>query len=447
MRIGRVAVVVAAIAIGAVMAPVSVNAQEEPSPWFVDETLLPFDGLEEQPADQFWGMLGNAGYRAEIPDDWNGDLVMWGHGYRGEGFELTVGNPPIREHLLSRGYAWAASSYEENSYNILTGVESTKALVDLFNSEIAPHEADLVYMTGASMGGHITGVSIEKYHRVYDGAMPICGVMGDFEQFDYFTDYTLASQQLALGESSFPITDLQMWFGETVPAIKDAFGVGPVGFPFVLSEQGEQFKTLIELRSGGVRPNFDEAFAFWHSFPTATGNGNFFFDNSTGSGTLPNSNGKLVLDNSETVYQLDESTALSREERDFNRSIFRIAPDKGARNNGERITGLIRDRVLSLHNLGDLFVPFSHQLDYARDVARQGRSNRLVQRAIRGSGHCDFTQYELTTAFDDLTNWVETGERPAGDPILKRRAVAKDDYGCQFSDPDHTLHTFATPCP
>ena len=29
------------------------------------------------------------------------------------------------------------------------------------------------------MGGHITGVAIEQYPNAYDGAMPMCGVMGD----------------------------------------------------------------------------------------------------------------------------------------------------------------------------------------------------------------------------------------------------------------------------
>ncbi|MEL6893062.1 MAG: hypothetical protein AAFP84_15830, partial [Actinomycetota bacterium] len=130
---------------------------------------------------------------------------------------------------------------------------------------------------------------------------------------------------------------------------------------------------------------------------------------------------------------------------ELNNGIVRVQKDRFSRAN-ERITGLLRDRVMSLHNLGDLFVTFEMQVDYARDVAAQGRSNRLVQRAIRGSGHCDFTDYELTTAFDDLVSWVTTGVRPAGDEVLRSGARSAEDYGCQFSDPDHTLHQFATPC-
>ncbi len=419
---------------------------EEPTTWFVDESKLPFDPLPDIPAEQHWGILDGAGYRVEVPAEWNGDLVMWAHGYRGEGFELTVDNIPIRQHVLEQGYAWAASSYAQNSYNIRTGVDSTKALVDYVNAMFLDTDADQVFLMGASMGGHITAVSIEEHHRVYDGALPICGVLGGFELFDFFLDYTVVSQQLTLGESHFPVEPGE-WFGTTVPAIKDELGAAPGSFPFLLSDTGEEFKTFMEWQTGGPRPNYDEAFVFWHGFATATGFGNFFFDLGTGDGSLANSNGLSVIDNTTTTYKLDDDpTDNSPAERALNRDVARVAFEKGARSNGEGITGKIRDRVLSLHNLGDLFVPFSMEIDYARKVRDEGRSNRLVQRAIRGVGHCDFTDYELTTAFDDLIAWVETGVRPAGDDVLRRSVVASPTFGCRFSDPDHTLHTLAVPC-
>ena len=55
------------------------------------------------------------------------------------------------------------------------------------------------------MGGHITGVIIEQYPQLFDGAMPICGVMGDYDLFDYFLDFNLAAQQIGVGGSTYPI--------------------------------------------------------------------------------------------------------------------------------------------------------------------------------------------------------------------------------------------------
>jgi hypothetical protein len=68
----------------------------------------------------------------------------------------------------------------------------------------------------------------------------------------------------------------------------------------------------------------------------------------------------------------------------------------------------------------------------------------LVQRAIRGRGHCEFTTAEVVTAFDDLVNWVENGVKPAGDDILDPQVVAQPDFGCQFTPVDHPL---VPPCP
>src|SRR5437868_2282439 len=36
------------------------------------------------------GVHEHGGYIVEVPPHWNGDLVMWAHGYRGQGFVLTV---------------------------------------------------------------------------------------------------------------------------------------------------------------------------------------------------------------------------------------------------------------------------------------------------------------------------------------------------------------------
>jgi hypothetical protein len=85
-----------------------------PPKYFVDETKLPFAALAGLPAQQLWGVHNGAGYRVEVPSNWNGKLVMWAHGFRGTGLELTVDNHPLRPFLLANGYAWAASSYSKD---------------------------------------------------------------------------------------------------------------------------------------------------------------------------------------------------------------------------------------------------------------------------------------------------------------------------------------------
>ncbi len=63
------------------------------------------------PTQVLQGVYNNAAYVIEVPPQWNGELVMWAHGYRGNGTVLTV-DPPgygLRERFVQQGYAWAAA--------------------------------------------------------------------------------------------------------------------------------------------------------------------------------------------------------------------------------------------------------------------------------------------------------------------------------------------------
>ena len=116
--------------------------------------------------DRYTGALGGAGYRVEVPKNWNGKLVVYAHGYAGTGADLGVQTPQLRRHLIDNGYAWAASSYSKNYYDVRAGVEDSNNLVLNFNKITADNGRTLAapakhYITGHSMGGHITGAAIE----------------------------------------------------------------------------------------------------------------------------------------------------------------------------------------------------------------------------------------------------------------------------------------------
>jgi len=155
------------------------------------------------------------------------------------------------------------------------------------------------------------------------------------------------------------------------------------------------------------------------------------------------------VDNFDTVYQFDTNPVLTPAEQDLNDNIVRVAADpEGRQPDGLSqvpvVAGDPQVPVLTLHNLGDLFVPVLNEVEYAKRVAANGKSDLLVQRAIRGVDHCDFTAAEFSTAFLDLVSWVNTGVKPAGDDFLNPAAVADPGFGCAFTDGDHLL---GTPCP
>jgi hypothetical protein len=402
---------------------------DQPPQYFVDETKLPFDALAGTVTTRLWGVQGGAGYRVEVPANWNGELVLYAHGFRGGGLELTVSNPPIRRYLIDHGYAWAASSYATNGYDVTQGVKDTHDLGTRFNGLVG--NPSRVYFTGTSMGGHITGVAIEQYPNAYAGAMPMCGVMGDNKLFDYFVENHLIAHQLAGLDVPFPFP--ADYSTTIVPQLRTLFGTP---FPSTLTPLGQTYANVVENLSGGDRPMFDPGFRF---APTG---GNFLLAQgvSSAAGTRTNV---------DTVYQIDSDPALSAEELALNAGILRIDLDPQFRHKQglaavPAIAGRLPIPVLSMHTLGDLFVPFSMEQIYARRAAANGDADRLVTRAIRDINHCGFATSEMEHGFADLVKWVANGVKPAGDDILTPAVVANPNFGCQFSVPGHPL---APACP
>jgi hypothetical protein len=414
------ALCMAIASIGAVAPSDSVEAQTE---WFVDEAQLVFTPLPG--ARALWGVHADAGYRIEVPANWNGDLVMYAHGYRGNGPALTVSNPPIRSHLIAEGYAWAASSYRANGYVPGTGAQDTYRLMRRFSGLVG--RPDRVYLIGTSMGGHVAGVAIERWPNAFDGAQPECGVMGSNELFDYFLDAYLLAETFAGDVPDVPTPEGYFGDPEGWPSTRSRLGTT---FPTGLTPAGERYKSAIEQLTGGERPIYDQGFA-------GPSGGAFIF-NFGAAGTGPGRS------NVGTVYQLDSDPALTAQEAALNDTIVRVArnprdrlehrPDLGL--DSPEIVGDIEVPVLSTHTIGELFVPFHMEQVYAQRVADHGASHLLVTRAIRDVGHCFFSQPERIRAFDDLVTWVETGTRPAGDDVLDPATVADPLFGCQFTEPD-----------
>ncbi|MEM7610638.1 MAG: alpha/beta hydrolase [Pseudomonadota bacterium] len=407
-------------------------------------------------------------YRYEVPINWNGDLVMYAHGFRGciadeetgALVPLTVDNPPLRDYFLLRGYAWAASSYSKNCYDVKDGVESTNRLARIFKREVGKPKRTLI--TGFSMGGHVTGAAIEMFPNYqcpkgrrgglcrrfvrllgkfsggikYDGAAPLCGVMGDTELFDYFGDYTYGAEALAsevnpFVQSQFPPPE--DYATTTLPlTIATLFSDNGAGFPAGLTPQGEQLKNLLRVISGGERPIFEQGFPVFQPL---------LFSFAGSDGTVDGVVSGNLYENKRRNYQLDGDPATSSAEAALNELILRVKKDRGVNQRRflqlqrvPEITGRISIPVLSVHTLGDLFVPFKMQQIYAEEAKHFGRDNLLVQRATRAVGHCEFSPQELIRTFDDLVLWVEEGIKPEGDDVLDPATVANPTYGCRYTE-------------
>lgn len=407
------------------------------------------------------GILHGSAYRIEVPAHWNQRLVMYAHGYAGTGNVVSVQNPLIRSWYVQHGYAWAASSYRENGYNVGDGVEDTHDLMVHF-SGLSHHRAPReTFMTGVSMGGEITAVEVEAYSGQYDGAQPSCGVLGANHLFDYYLGATVtaaalahASDQLQYPSTAAAGADYVTPFDQLVTGTIDpALGIG-IGTPKTPTTAGAEWMSIVEQLSGGARPGFPSALIrYWDTFGFAPlGNIPFLlglYPGTTG-GTIGYADGN-VASNVGTTYSSADGSYPAMGQDALNASVLRVGATNTQTTNPHRtelpdIAGDPGIPVLSLHDVADLFVPLSMDQIYDREMIANGQGDLFVDRVIRGVGHCDFSPNEVSQAFADLVAWVNDGTHPAGDDILDPAVVAAPTFGCRFTDSSYPHVWFESRC-
>ncbi|GGM12677.1 alpha/beta hydrolase [Deinococcus aerophilus] len=384
------------------------------------------------------GLQGKAAYAAEVPENWNGTLIMYTHGYAGTGEELKVQTPPLRAYWLSQGYAWAASSYSSNYYDVQSGVEDTNALALKFPELTGKAKPSKYLIMGFSMGGHVAAASVEaetlataKNKVTYAAAMPACGVLDEEYEFQWLGDYTLAAAQMAgYGAQRYPHEDFQ----KLLPDIKAALFTNTSGTLWQVNDgQGAKLRALARQLTGGERPVFDLGFSVGSLQNAVLSTGG-------SDGTLTGILAKNYYGNKGVTYRWTTDATPTPAEVAFNNLILRVEADaaanparSGALRWLPRVNGEINVPVLTLHTLGDFYVPFKHEQLYSKAVAASGKSNLLVQRAIRAPGHCDFAAAELVEGFNALVAWEKTGQKPAGDDVTTPSVIADPNYGCKYT--------------
>lgn len=355
-------------------------------------------------ARAFSGHHEGAVYRIEIPERWNGDLVLYAHGFRGtggaNGSRLAAGFPStLREVFIARGFAWAASSYRCNGYVPGIGLQDTMALRALFTRANGGTPPQRVYLTGTSMGGHVTLLGMQEFPTEFAGALAMCPASP--ELFDFFLA-TAAAAEVVTGQR---FTSLAM-LSQDLARITERLGT-----PAALMPAGRQLASVQIGISGGPRPFAVEGLA------------TRFLQNISGGALAGASNpSSRAASNAHVGYRLDERLALDA--GSLNAAVRRKPADPALRAPGGPFEELVpfdgrfNRPVLTMHGTGDLFVPIGLQQQLKRAAQAAGREDRLVQRIYRIGGHCQFSAQEEARAFDDLVRWVRDGVRPAGDEVM-----------------------------
>jgi pimeloyl-ACP methyl ester carboxylesterase len=258
-----------------------------------------------------------------------------------------------------------------------------------------------VYLTGGSMGGHVTLLGLHEFPTSFAGGLAMCPAGP--ELFDFFTASAAAAEA---------ITGVRLQSVATLDNdLKQIEAL--LGTPPNLTDKGRQLASVqIEL-TGGPRPFAMEGLG-----------GRFTANLRSGAAALAGgtSPGNRAVATTHIRYALDESLGLTAGR--LNQMVRRKAADPEMRNPMgpfEEVVpfdGRIERPLLTMHGTGDLFVPIHLLRILHRAVTNAGKSNLLVQRIYRIPGHCGFTVEEQARAFDDLVTWVRDGKKPAGDNIM-----------------------------
>jgi pimeloyl-ACP methyl ester carboxylesterase len=378
----------------------------------------------------------HARYGIWVPDHWNGDLVLYAHGFRNPNCPLAVptdpvlptptcpdpesGTPPavtaVRDTLLSFGYAFAASSYSNTGFAVKEGVIATLELKGIFSRRVG--RPSRTYLYGHSMGGAIVLNLAEQHPRAFDGALVMCGMIGGSPaELQYVVDARATFDAFFPGVAPGNVASVPphlTFYGDVAPAVLALFDPANPGFLL----------------------NFGRAFAWASSdqvaFPFATapelvqGILELLYDQTLATPGVIKAAGGFPGTNQGVVYSWSPAAVdvLSVDAAAVNSAVQRVSADPLAlvwAKDWYDTTGKISFPVLTMHTIRDAAVPMVHERLYARKVAAAGRSQLLVQRTVNHDpraeppdGHCSFKPTEELTALADLLGWVGTGIRPAG---------------------------------
>lgn len=126
------------------------------------------------------------------PERYNGNLVIWAHGFQDAVEPVQIPEDQlcfdgfcIPDVINDLGFGFATNSYSKTGLAVRQGMDDILDLVNIFAAEKgAPAK---VYLTGASEGGLITTLLLERHPDVFAGGVAACGPVGDFPfQINYF---------------------------------------------------------------------------------------------------------------------------------------------------------------------------------------------------------------------------------------------------------------------
>jgi pimeloyl-ACP methyl ester carboxylesterase len=366
-----------------------------------------------------------AAYVLYMPETscWNGNLVVFAHGYVAPGLpiavpqdQLVIGGVSLPATFNQLGYGFAASSYSKNGLAIVQGVNDSEDLVqNILRPQLKPNR---VYLVGASEGGLVTVLSAEQLAHVYNAAGAACGPIGNFQaQINYLGDFRVIFDYFFPGvipgsPVDIPTEVMTDWVAVYQPKITAALEANP-----------SAAAQLIKVTGAAVT-----------SDPTTVGETvldvlwyNVFATNDATS-TL----GGQPYDNHNRIYVGSSNDVLLN----LNVERFTASPTALAAVAAHYETsGRLTMPTVTLHTTLDPIIPYWHEPLYTLKTLAAGALLQRTSLPVANYGHCAFSGTNVLTAFalivfkDTGLSLLEAIQKALVEPERSRFAIAARGHG------------------
>lgn len=344
-------------------------------------------GAQTIPANCVQGALpsGALSLMCMPPFGWNGQLVIYAHGYVAPSEPLgfyqlsTPDGTSLPALVQSLGFAFATTSYRQNGLAIVEGAEDIRELVAAFGEAYpAPTRT---HLAGVSEGGLVTTLLAERSPELFSSALAACGPIGSFRlQLNYLGDFRVLFDYFFPGlipgsPIEIPAGVIQNWETVYVPAITAALVTNP-----------SRALELMRVSKAAYDP------ANLATVVTTTINALWY--NIVGTNDATQKLGGNPYGNRLKWYSGSQNDLrLNLAVRRFTASPAALAALQAYETDGDLSIPLV-----TLHTTADEVVPFAHELLYLPKVDLFDRG-RFVPIPVSRYGHCNFTTNELLGSF------------------------------------------------
>lgn len=394
-----------------------------------------------------------AAYMIDTPDDWNGTVLLFSHGYRPEGAPnpaVNAPDAPTKNLLLQEGYALVGSSYSATGWSVEQAVPDQLAALDAFTRDVGKAGRTLAW--GQSLGGLITTTIAERHAGRIDGSLSMCGLVhGGVANWNSTLDATFALRTLlapSSGDASIRLTG----FKDAAEATASAKRLGETLGTAQNTEEGrarialaaalhnipgwndpntprpapDDYPTQQANQYTAVRGLVTQPGFAWREEAERRAGGNMSWNTGVDYAAM-----LARSDAYKEVKALYKSAGLSLRSdlRDLSHAPRVSAEPRAVRYMTDHAapSGRLSKPQFDIHTTGDALVPVQVENAYQRAVTKAGRTPLLRQAYTENAGHCTFSPAEQLAALHTIDHRITTGHWDDTSPAaLNSRAHQAD---------------------